>query len=241
MNQNKKNLANQIRTNLLITINNELTKLKNSKHNELLVNSIESNEYEKNFENFVILERDAHMSSNINLTANVSFTDFFNPPPNYYQTEKNFISQKIKLSKRRNAIFKIRKKRHIDFYLKKEYEIKKKKINESIRSLRFFCSHLKSREEINNKNNQRNKSAIVRRKKFSHIISQKGILTLRDYNNLKTQTENEKDSENVIKLHKMWKSKKKKLASNKNLNTYYLNTSPKKNSLTSREDLIFNE
>ena len=128
MSQNKKNLANKIRTNLLITINNELNKIKNSKHNILLVNSIESNEYEKNFENFVILERDAHMSSNINLIANVSFTDFFHPPPNYFQNEKNFVSKKIKISKRRNAIFKIRKKRHIDFYLKKEYEIKKKKL-----------------------------------------------------------------------------------------------------------------
>ena len=110
MSEERKKLANKIRTSLLIIIYDELNKMKNSNKNILLVNSEESKEYEKKFDNFVIIERESHMSSNKNLMENISFTNFFNPP-NDFQKEKTFISQKIQISKRRNAIFKVRKKK----------------------------------------------------------------------------------------------------------------------------------
>ena len=112
-------------------------------------------------------------------------------------------------------------------------------IDESVRALRFFCFHLKSKDELNNKNNQRNKSAILRRKKFSHIINQKSIFTLRQNNILKRESkEIDKDSESIIILHKMWNSKKKKINNKKK---YYFNNSPKKCNYTTREKLLFNE
>ena len=142
MSEERKKLANKIRTSLLIIIYDELNKMKNSNKNILLVNSEESKEYEKKFDNFVIIERESHMSSNKNLFENISFTNFFNPP-NDFQKEKTFISQKIQISKRRNAIFKVRKKKKFDFNMRKEYEFKQKLIEESVRALRFFCFHLK--------------------------------------------------------------------------------------------------
>ena len=238
MSEERKKLANKIRTSLLIIIYDELNKMKNSNKNILLINSEESKEYEKKFDKFVIIERESHMSSNKNLFENISFTNFFNPP-NDFQKEKTFISQKIQISKRRNAIFKVRKKKNFDFNTRKEYEFKQKLIDESVRALRFFCFHLKSKDELNNKNNQRNKSAILRRKKFSHIINQKSIFTLRQNNILKRESkEIDKDSESIIILHKMWNSKKKKINNKKK---YYFNNSPKKCNYTTREKLLFNE
>ena len=66
MSEERKKLANKIRTSLLIIIYDELNKMKNSNKNILLVNSEESKEYEKKFDNFVIIERESHMSSNKN-------------------------------------------------------------------------------------------------------------------------------------------------------------------------------
>ncbi len=123
--------------------------------------------------------------------------------------------------------------------MRKEYEFNQKLIDESVRALRFFCFHLKSKDELNNKNNQRNKSAILRRKKFSHIINQKSIFTLRQNNILKRESnEIDKDSESIIILHKMWNSKNKKINNKKK---YYLYNSPKKCNYTTREKLLFNE
>lgn len=230
MSEERKKLANKIRTNLLIIINSELNKMKNSNKNILLVNSEESKEYEKKFDKFVIIERESHMSSNKN--SNISFTNFFNPP-NDFQKEKTFISQKIQISKRRNAIFQKRKKRVLN--LKPQNENKNKILYENIQKLKNFCSHLKSKEELTKNHNQRNKSEIIRRKKFS-LFNNKNNFTIIGGINLKidkTKNNTEKD-ECIIKLHKMWKSDKKsiKIESDKN---------SKRKNYSNRVKFLYNE
>ena len=91
MSEERKKLANKIRTSLLIIIYDELNKMKNSNKNILLVNSEESKEYEKKFDNFVIIERESHMSSNKNLFENISFTNFFNPPNDFQKEEMQYL------------------------------------------------------------------------------------------------------------------------------------------------------
>ena len=111
MNKDKRILANKIRTSLLVTINKELMEIREKK--QLLINSKEYSDYQKKFDNFVILERDLINGPNHNNTNNISSINFFSFPSEDYQSDKNIMIQKIQISKRRNAIFQIRRKSKI--------------------------------------------------------------------------------------------------------------------------------
>ena len=231
MNKDKRILANKIRTSLLVTINKELMEIREKK--QLLINSKEYSDYQKKFDNFVILERDLINGPNHNNTNNISSINFFSFPSEDYQNDKNIMIQKIQISKRRNAIFQIRRKIK-DFYLKQENENKKKKIYENIQKLKNFCSHLKSKEAITINHNQRNKSEIIRRKKYS-LINNKNIL-ISECNHLKSdKIQIKKETECIIKLHKMWKSKKK------SLNKIESDKNTKITNFSKRVKLFFNE
>ncbi len=228
MNIIKRKLANTIRTSLLITINKELNEIK--KHKKLLINSKGFDEYQKEFDNFIILERDLINSVNYNNTNNM--TSFYFPSEDS-QNDTTFFIQKINISKRRNAIFQKRKKRVLN--LKPQNENKNKILYENIQKLKNFCSHLKSKEELTKNHNQRNKSEIIRRKKFS-LFNNKNNFTIIGGINLKidkTKNNTEKD-ECIIKLHKMWKSDKKsiKIESDKN---------SKRKNYSNRVKFLYNE
>ena len=231
MNKNKRKLANKIRTSLLITINKELMEIKKSKNKNILINSKEFDDYQKEFANFIVLERDLIKGPNQIYTNNISSVDFFSYPSHDYQNEKNFMIQKIQISKRRNAIFQIKMEKK-DISFAEEYN-NKNKIYENIQKLKFLCSHLKSKDEITLNHNQRNKSAIIRRKKCS-LFSNKNILTVGG-NHLKIDKTQIEKEESIIKLHKMWKSKKKKNIKKD------LDKNGKKKNFSKKIKLLFNE
>jgi len=201
-------LANKIRTHLLIDINKELLKIKHENKNHFLINSKEPEQYDEYYNTFTIIERNL-IDSSSNL-LNKPY-DFFNIANNKSFDEEVLPRQKITISKRRNAIVKIEKRnsKNINFYLeKKKYETQQKFINHNIKILRYFCYNLKSKIAIIQNKQLRNNSEIIRRKKYEHIKNKSYVLTLKS-DALKTKRKiHFEDSNSIIKLHRIGKTKK---------------------------------
>ena len=162
-------LANKIRTLLLITIDKELAEKKNENKNILLINSKPSKNYEEKFDNYIILERAIIGSLDFNIKKTTTNFHKFFTIPRYKSIDQTIMpTKKLKISKRRNAIISIETKKNKvnDFYLKKKYETEQKLIRNSIKVLRYYCSNLKSREELKKNQVIRNNSEIIRRKKY---------------------------------------------------------------------------
>ena len=206
------NLANKIRTLLLVHINKELLKIKQENKNHFLINSKEPEQYDEYYNTFTIIERSLIDSSSsfLNKTSN-NFFNFFQIPNNKSIDEEVLPRKKITISKRRNAIVKIEKRnsKNINFYLeKKKYETQQKFINHNIKILRYFCYNLKSKIAIIQNKQLRNNSEIIRRKKYEHIKNKSYVLTLKS-DALKTKRKiHFEDSNSIIKLHRIGKAKK---------------------------------
>ena len=185
--------SNEIRTKLLIFISNELNLI--NKRNKLLINSkVPSNE-SNNFE-FTILERNIIKNNDIqykqktynsvpkkfcyeekNKTENNIENYIFSPIKN---TEKIPISKNKNLLDHKNEIninkitnSNVNNNNSIlysidDEYKNKDEKIDKEKMTKYIKILRAFCFHLKKRKlNYNTSKSLRNKSDIIRRKKYS--------------------------------------------------------------------------
>ena len=235
-------LANKIRTLLLITIDKELAEKKNENKNILLINSKPSKNYEEKFDNYIILERAIIGSLDFNIKkTNTNFHKFFTIP-RYKSIDQTIMpTKKLKISKRRNAIISIETKKNKvnDFYLKKKYETEQKLIRNSIKVLRYYCSNLKSREELKKNQVIRNNSEIIRRKKYHNNNGSKNIvLTITTPN--KNRKIEFKDVKNIIQLHKMWKPKQNSKNDERKIkDSDYLNSKKDDSIISSKEELIF--
>ncbi len=227
---------NYIRTSLLITVNNELNHYKLNNHNNFLINGKPLEEYEKSYENFFILEKDSITGTIGTYNKDTSSSLFYKIP----QKDKNFLidepilpTKKIRLSK--NASYNIRRQntKNLTIYNRIKYETMRKFINDSIKSLRYFCSHLKN---INYKPKlMRTNSDILRRKKYNKIGSNSYILSVKS-----TELKNEKKSikkkqrQSLIHLHKMWNNKKEEVNLKKKENLSFFENDFKEFPKTSR-------
>ena len=235
-------LANKIRTLLLITIDNELAEKKNENKNILLINSKPSKNYEEKFDNYIILERAIIGSLDFNIKKTTTNFHKFFTIPRYKSIDQTIMpTKKLKISKRRNAIISIETKKNKvnDFYLKKKYETEQKLIRNSIKVLRYYCSNLKSREELKKNQVIRNNSEIIRRKKYHNNNGSKNIvLTITTPN--KNRKIEFKDVKNIIQLHKMWKPKQNSKNDERKIkDSDYLNSKKDDSIISSKEELIF--
>ena len=233
---------NYIRTSLLITVNNELNHYKLNNHNNFLINGKPLEEYEKSYENFFILEKDSITGTIGTYNKDTSSSLFYKIP----QKDKNFLidepilpTKKIRLSK--NASYNIRRQntKNLTIYNRIKYETMRKFINDSIKSLRYFCSHLK---DIKPKIIRTN-SDVLRRKKYNKKGSNSNILSIKS-NELKTEQNNKKKHrQSLIQLHKMWNNKKEKVNINHKGNLSFFENDFKEYPKTSREKpkLFFND
>jgi hypothetical protein len=235
-------LANKIRTLLLITIDKELAEKKNENKNILLINSKPSKNYEEKFDNYIILERAIIGSLDFNIKKTTTNFHKFFTIPRYKSIDQTIMpTKKLKISKRRNAIISIETKKNKvnDFYLKKKYETEQKLIRNSIKVLRYYCSNLKSREELKKNQVIRNNSEIIRRKKYHNNNGSKNIvLTITTPN--KNRKIEFKDVKNIIQLHKMWKPKQNSKNDERKIkDSDYLNSKKDDSIISSKEELIF--
>ena len=200
--------ANIIRTNLLLHVNKEL-KEKNQNNKKLLINSKPIDIYCNTFENYVIVERDIIANSQ-KVYKKLKEKDELP----LYLVKLNLIENSPIINTKKKTLTK-----NPDFFSQKSYsqnsdvsEINKKKIEYNIRYLREFCSLLKSKNRIgNNITIERNKSVLIRRKKFHLKDSHKKLNDLLNKNNVinKKKEENRNvNDKNIIHLHKMWGTQK---------------------------------
>ena len=236
-------LANKIRTLLLITIDNELAEKKNENKNTLLINSKPSRNYEEKFENYIILERSIFGSIGSLFKKNTHNLDEFFKNPRYKSIEQTIIpTKKLKISKRRNAIIsiEIKKNKVNDFYSKKKYETKQKLISQNIKILRYYCSNLKSREEIKKSQIIRNNSEIIRRKKYHNNYGSKNFVsTGHSVPNVNNKIKF-KDANKIIQLHKMWKPKQNCKNIKKKMQDFdYLYSEKDDSIISTKEELNF--
>ncbi len=202
-------LANKIRTNLLITINNELNEYKTRKNVGFFLNSKPLKEYEKLYEKFVIIERNS-ITGTVGTYKKETYSDNFYKVPlklKFPTIEETDIStHKITLTK--NVLKTKRKKtQKVNILKKNKYDTQQKKISGSIKSLRYFCSHLKDYENQESKIIRVN-SHVLRRKKYNKIGSNSYILSVKSF---ELKEENKpKHRQSVIQLQKMWDDNKVK-------------------------------
>ena len=227
---------NHIRTSLLVVINNELNLNKLHNHNHFLINGKPLKEYEKSYNNFFILEKDSitgTIGTYINETFSYSFYKIPKKDKHFLLDESIIPTNKIRLSKNISYNVKRKKTKHLKVYNRIEYETMRKFINDSIKSLRYFCSHLKN---INYKPKlMRTNSDILRRKKYNKIGSNSYILSVKS-----TELKNEKKSikkkqrQSLIHLHKMWNNKKEEVNLKKKENLSFFENDFKEFPKTSR-------
>ena len=236
--QNKKlnitTKANIIRTKLLISINKEL----NSKivKKDFLINSKSIETYFNEFENYVIVERDIITNSQKDYKRLKEKDEL----PLYLVKLNLNESSPINL----NVAKKMRLTKNPDFFVKKGFSgkgefnnlEKDKKVEINIRYLRTFCNLLKSNIIITDRKKNRNKSEILRRKKFSRKDCNNCNIELN--NLLKKEKEKEKEdkkyksyntNDNIIKLHKMWDNDETSNNNNSNSNKRVDNKKNKRN------------
>ena len=242
--------SNKIRTKLLIFISNELNLI--NKRNKLLINSKLPSNDSNNFE-FTILERNIIKNNDIQYKIHNKQKNYNSVPKKYFFEEKKnnnniskeneiFISpikktQKIEISKNKNLLLLTK-----DDLINNNYnnnnsviyennnndeKIDKEKMTQNIKILRKFCFTLKKRKlNYVSCKSMRNKSDIIRRKKYSrknnNICSSTCVNVLKEnlikvnYINSIVATENDKSIDNIdINDDKLvFHNKKKKKKSN---------------------------
>jgi hypothetical protein len=196
--------ANNIRTNLLIYINKEL-KEKNQNTKNLLINSKPLETYCNTFENYVIVERDiiANSQKVYKKLKEKDELPLYLVKLNLKENSPIIETKKVTLTKNPDFFSQRSYSQNSDIC---EMEINKKKIEYNIRYLREFCFLLKSKTIIGkNKTIERNKSLIIRRKKFHIKDSNKKLKDLLNKNNeinINKDKNSQLNDKNVISLHK---------------------------------------
>ena len=197
--------ANNIRTNLLICINKEL-KEKNHHTKKFLINSKPLETYCNEFENYVIVERDiiANSQKVYKKLKEKDELPLYLVKLNLKESSPIINTKKMTLTKNPDFSYH-RSYSHNSNICEKEKKMKKK-IEYNIRYLREFCLLLKSKKTIGKTiSMERNKSLIIRRKKFPIKDSNKKLKDLLNKNNeinINKDKNSQLNDKNVISLHK---------------------------------------
>lgn len=246
--------SNKIRTKLLIFISNELNLI--NKRNKLLINSKLPSNDSNNFE-FTILERNIIKNNDIQYKIHNKQKNYNSVPKKYFFEEKKnnnniskeneiFISpikktQKIEISKNKNLLLltkddlinNVNNNNNSVIYENNnnnDEKIDKEKMTQNIKILRKFCFTLKKRKlNYVSCKSMRNKSDIIRRKKYSNRkninicsstcvnVLKENLLKINYINSIaSTEYDNTKDNDNIdMKDDKLvFHNKKKKKKSN---------------------------
>ena len=246
--------SNKIRTKLLIFISNELNLI--NKRNKLLINSKLPSNDSNNFE-FTILERNIIKNNDIQYKIHNKQKNYNSVPKKYFFEEKKnnnniskeneiFISpikktQKIEISKNKNLLLltkddlinNVNNNNNSVIYENNnnnDEKIDKEKMTQNIKILRKFCFTLKKRKlNYVSCKSMRNKSDIIRRKKYSNRknikicsstclnVLKENLLKINYINSIaSTEYDNTIDNDNIdMKDNKLvFHNKKKKKKSN---------------------------
>jgi hypothetical protein len=246
--------SNKIRTKLLIFISNELNLI--NKRNKLLINSKLPSNDSNNFE-FTILERNIIKNNDIQYKIHNKQKNYNSVPKKYFFEEKKnnnniskeneiFISpikktQKIEISKNKNLLLltkddlinNVNNNNNSVIYENNnnnDEKIDKEKMTQNIKILRKFCFTLKKRKlNYVSCKSMRNKSDIIRRKKYSNRkninicsstcvnVLKENLLKINYINSIaSTEYDNTIDNDNIdMKDDKLvFHNKKKKKKSN---------------------------
>jgi hypothetical protein len=171
--------ANIIRTNLLLSINQELiSQEKQYKNQNILINSKKTQTYCNEFENYVIVERDIitcsqkdykRLKEKDELPLFLFKLQLFEDSPIVLKTQKMRITKNPQL-KRRSSQKCMLKKKNEDI------------IESNIKNLIMFCNLLKSKIKVEEKiMSGRNKSQIKRRKKYNKIKSSNNLSCIKKF------------------------------------------------------------
>ncbi len=216
-NQNLK--ANEFREKLLKFTYEELKKIKESQTKDFLINSKSLETYEKNFENYIVVENDNIIDNKDNSPVLFYKYDFLK------NSSPILIKSKIRLTKHPEKKKSTRKLTDtIEINIKKS-NTKKIEITKNIKYLRNLSNQLKK----NKSKIKRKYSGKINKKKFNKTI-----------NITYTYREDNKDNENsIIKLDKISKLKKKKNSFKKSRNKYVFDLLKKSDFLTKRDSQQF--
>ena len=196
--------ANYIRTKLLILINKELNN--NNQNKDFLINSKSIESYFNEFENYVIVERDIITNSqkDYKRLKEKDELPLYLVKLNLKESSPIINTKKMTLTKNPDFSYH-RSYSHNSNICEKEKKMKKK-IEYNIRYLREFCLLLKSKKTIGKTiSMERNKSLIIRRKKFPIKDSNKKLKDLLHKNNeinINKDKNSQLNDKNVISLHK---------------------------------------
>ena len=196
--------ANYIRTKLLILINKELNN--NNQNKDFLINSKSIESYFNEFENYVIVERDIITNSqkDYKRLKEKDELPLYLVKLNLKESSPIINTKKMTLTKNPDFSYH-RSYSHNSNICEKEKKMKKK-IEYNIRYLREFCLLLKSKKTIGKTiSMERNKSLIIRRKKFPIKDSNKKLKDLLNKNNeinINKDKNSQLNDKNVISLHK---------------------------------------
>ena len=211
-NQNLK--ANEFREILLKFTYKELKKIKESQPKDFLINSKSLETYEKNFENYIVVENDNIIDNKDNSPVLFYKYDFLK------NSSPILIKSKIRLTKHPEKKSTRKLTDTIEINIKKT-NTKKIEIKNNIKYLRNLSNQLKK----NKSNIKRKYSGKINKKKFNKTI-----------NITYTYREDNKDNENsIIKLHKISKLKKKKNSFKKARNKFIFDFLKKSDFLTKRD------
>ena len=203
-----KNLkANIIREKLLIFSNEELQINKKNNRNNFLINSKPLESYEKKYDNYIIIEHYSfiHLKDENNKLQNkddspdsfFQHNQFKDPSPILLKTKK------MRLTKHPDKIHPRKLSDSIELTIRRS-QSKNKIIENNIKYLRNLSKNFKS-TKIKKIIPQRNYSEKLRKKKIHNNLNS---YICNDKNEETKESIEEEDC--IIKLHKMWKSHKKK-------------------------------
>ena len=203
--------ANIIREKLLIFSNNELTINKKTNKKNFMINSKSLESYENKFEDYIIIERDSYIY--LNEENDNKYTNN-NSPDLYYEYSllKNsspvlLKTKRMRLTKHPDSISCRKLSDSIEIHVKRT-EKKRKEMENSIKFLRNLSNQYKSFVEIEHLKINKCNSNKTKKKKNTHNSQ----LHLSKY---KFNNDDKKSDKSIIKLHKMYKSKKKSCSKRK--------------------------
>ena len=205
--KNKK--ANIIREKLLIFSNKELQINKKNHDNNFLINSKPLESYENVCENYIIIE---HYSFIYLKDENNKFQNKNDSPESFYSYNPLkdpspilIKSKKMRLTKHPEQICPRKLSDSIELTIRSKS--KHKIIEDNIKYLRNLSKHFKSFNKIKKIFPKRNNSEVLRRKKMHKHYNLSPFI----HNDRKDDSKEPIEEENsIIKLHKMWKTHKKK-------------------------------
>ena len=224
--------ANIIREKLLIFSNEELQINKKNHRNNFLINSKPLESYENKYDNYIIIEHNSfiYLKDENNKLQNkkdspdsfYKYNVFQDPSPILLKTKK------MRLTKHPDKVYPRKLSDSIELTIRRT-QTKNTIMESDIKYLRNLSKNFKSFNKIKQVITKRNNSEKLRKKKIQKNLQYNSYV----YNNKNEESKESIEEDSIIKLHKMWKTHKKKYytkkTSRKQLikilkNNYYMKT-----------------